>query len=150
MRRGEIVNLHWTDVDLPRHFVHVQSNPTFRTKAGKGRTVPLNDASYHLLMLRVNTSPCEYVFSLNDRKVMANWVTHKLNGYIRRLDLDDSLNFHSLRHSFASWLAMNGVSIYQISKLLGHSDVKTTQSFYAHLEMSTLRETVNKIKVDTN
>ena len=150
MRRGEIVNLRWADVDLPRHLVHIQSNPTFKTKAGKRRTVPLSDAAYHLLMLRVNSSPCEYVFSLNDRKVMANWVTHKLKRYIRRLDFDDRLNFHSLRHSFGSWLAMDGVSIYQISALLGHGDVKTTQSFYAHLELGALHETVNKIKVDTN
>ena len=150
MRRGEIVTLRWMDVDLPRYLVHIQSNPTFKTKTGKRRTVPLNDSAYHLLMLRVNTSPCEYVFSLNDTKVMANWVTHKLKRYIRHLDLDDRLNFHALRHSFGSWLAMDGVSIYQISALLGHGDVKTTQSFYAHLEVGALHETVNKIKVDTN
>ena len=137
------------DVDLPRHLVHIQSNPTFKTKTGKRRTVPLSDTAYHLLMLRANSSPCEYVFSLNDSKVMANWVTHKLKRYIRRLDLDDRLRFHSLRHTFASWLVQDGVSLYEVQKLLGHSNIAVTE-VYSHLQPEHLHDTVNKIKVTLN
>ena len=40
--------------------------------------------------------------------------------------------FHTLRHTFGSWLAMSGVPLYTIAKLMGHSDQETTQR-YAHL-----------------
>ncbi|MCZ6776367.1 MAG: site-specific integrase, partial [Ignavibacteria bacterium] len=149
MRRGEVVNLCWADVDLSRHLAHIQSNPTFKTKTGKRRTVPLSDAAYHLLMQRANSSPCEYVFSLNDSKVMANWVTHKLKRYIRRLDLDDRLRFHSLRHTFASWLVQDGVSLYEVQKLVGHSNIAVTQ-VYSHLQPEHLHDTVNRINVSLN
>ncbi len=89
------------------------------------------------------------MFSLTDRKVMANWVTHKLKRYIRRLDLDDRLRFHSLRHTFASWLVQDGVSLYEVQKLLGHSSISMTQ-VYSHLQPEQLRDTVNKIKVSLN
>jgi integrase len=64
---------------------------------------------------------------------------------VREIGLDRRLNFHSLRTSFASWLALDGVSIYQISKLLGHSDVKITQEYYAHLEPAELHDVVDRI-----
>ena len=76
---------------------------------------------------------------------MRRWVTTKLRRYVREIGLDRRLNFHSLRSSFASWLALDGVSIYQISKLLGHSDVKITQEYYAHLEPAQLHDVVDKI-----
>lgn len=53
--------------------------------------------------------------------------------------------FHSLRHTFASWLAQKGTSIYEIQKLLGHSDIKTTQ-IYAHLLPNELHKTVGQLE----
>jgi site-specific recombinase XerD len=52
--------------------------------------------------------------------------------FVIKAELNNSLRFHDLRHSFASFLAQSGVSLYVISKLLGHSDIKTTE-IYAHL-----------------
>lgn len=149
MRRGEIVNLRWSDVDLGQRVAHIQSNPTFKTKAGKRRTVPLSEAVYEMLMLRANVSPSEYVFTLNDRPLLANWITHKLKQYVRRLGLNDNLNFHSLRHTFATWLVQEGVSIYEVQKLLGHSNISVTQ-VYSHLAASELHGAVNKISVSLN
>ncbi len=48
------------------------------------------------------------------------------------------ITFHDLRHSFASHLAMSGVSVFDIQKLLGHSDIKTTMH-YMHLAPDHLR-----------
>lgn len=64
--------------------------------------------------------------------------------YVRGAKLNDRLNFHALRHTFATWLVQKGVSIYIVSKLLGHADVKTTQ-IYAHLQTNDLREVVDQI-----
>ena len=56
--------------------------------------------------------------------------------------LADYFSFHSLRHTFASHLVQKGVSLYIVSKLLGHSDVKTTEK-YAHLSPETFLDVVN-------
>ena len=61
---------------------------------------------------------------------------------IRAAKLNDKLNFHSLRHTFATRLVQRGVSIYIVSKLLGHADVTTTQ-IYAHLQTNDLRNVIN-------
>jgi site-specific recombinase XerD len=61
--------------------------------------------------------------------------------YVLRADLNPKLKFHSLRHTFASWLVQKGVSIYEVSKLLGHSDIRVTQ-IYAHLTLDNLRSAV--------
>ena len=85
------------------------------------------------------------VFTLRGKPLLRRWVTTKLRRYIHQLQLNPRLNFHSLRSSFASWLALDGVSIYQISKLLGHSDVAITQQYYAHLQPDELHDVVDKI-----
>jgi hypothetical protein len=49
------------------------------------------------------------------------------------------------RHTYASWMVQKGVSIYHVSKLLGHSTVTTTQRHYASLETSDLHDVVNRV-----
>ena len=53
----------------------------------------------------------------------------------------DKGSLHSLRHSFASHMAMAGVDLYRIGKMMGHSSVVTTQ-IYAHLLPSSLRDAI--------
>jgi integrase len=150
LRRGEIVNLQWSDVDMKNRCITVQSSATFRTKTGKRRVVPLNDIAFYIVSTRYDDAGSEYVFVLNGRKILDGWVADKFKKYLRALGMNPRLHFNSLRHSFASWLAGMGVSIYQISKLLGHSDVKVTQAYYAHLQPEQLHETVNKITLTLN
>jgi integrase len=150
MRRGEITNLKWSNVDIPRRMISIQSDANYRTKMGKRRVIPVNEEGVRLLLKLRSESTIEYVFSFKGRKVPGCWATEKLKSYVRMLGLDDRLNFHSLRHTTASWLAQSGVSIYHISKLLGHSSVQLTQDFYAHMEPEALREGVNLISAEFN
>jgi len=53
--------------------------------------------------------------------------------------------FHELRHTYASHLAQAGVDLLTISKLLGHSDTRTTSKHYAHLADKTLAQAVTKL-----
>jgi site-specific recombinase XerD len=59
------------------------------------------------------------------------------------------LHLHSLRHTFASWLVQDGVSLYEVQKLLGHSSIAVTE-IYSHLQPEQLHETVNRLKVSLN
>ena len=54
------------------------------------------------------------------------------------------LHFHSLRHTFASWLVQEGVSLYEVQRLLGHSNISVTE-IYAHLQPCQLHSAVNKL-----
>lgn len=47
--------------------------------------------------------------------------------------------FHSLRHTFASWLVQNGTPLYTVAKLMGHSTLEMTQR-YSHLAPDTLKK----------
>ena len=152
LRRGELINLRWQDVDLQRCIFTVQSNPTFKTKQGKKRTLPLNETAFHLLSLKHSQSIGEYVFTHRGKQITESWLSHLFKRAVKTKDLglNDKLHWHSLRSSFASWLVIDGVSIYAVSKLLGHSSVAVTQKHYAHLATENLHADVNKIKVGMN
>jgi site-specific recombinase XerD len=64
------------------------------------------------------------------------------NAAVRDAELNDKYHFHNLHLTFPSWLVQKGVSIYELSKLLGHADIKTTE-IYAHLKENNLRSSVN-------
>ena len=145
MRQGEILSLRWDQVDFQARVARLSSSASFRTKTGKRRSVPLGDTAIQVLRGRESSHGSGVVFTLRGRPLMRRWVTTKLRRYVREIGLDRRLNFHSLRSSFASWLALDGVSIYQISKLLGHSDVTITQQYYAHLAPAELHDVVDKI-----
>jgi len=146
LRRGEILNLKWTDIDLDRKIAQIQSSVTYRVKAGKRRVIPLSDQAVKLLENRQVSARCEYVFNYRGLKINGNYVTQRLKKFLRKTGLDQRLHFHSLRHSHATWLVMNRVSIYEVKELLGHSSVTTT-SRYSHLVSSELHDAVNRIDV---
>ena len=84
------------------------------------------------------------VFTYHNQPINQQFISHKTKKLVRLSKINPRLNFHSLRHTFASWLVQKGVSIYEVSKLLGHADIKTTQ-IYAHLRSDDLRSAVLKL-----
>jgi len=149
MRRGEILNLQWDQVDTGKRLVTIESSPTFKTKAGKRRVVPLNETALFLLQARRWLSASEYVFTKDDQPIDEDWLTHKFKKYVRCAGFAAGLHFHSLRHSFASWLVQGGATLYQVQRLLGHSSSKVTE-IYSHLQPEQLHDTVNRIEVNLN
>jgi integrase len=149
MRQGEILSLRWSDLVLARKVVHITSSPSFKTKAGRRRTIPLGDTALYLLTSKQGRSASEYVFTLNDRPIAAGWVSHLFKRYVRVAQFDDRLYFHSLRHSLASWPVQGGATLYEVQRLLGHSSPKVTE-IYAHLQPDQMHDTVNRIKLPLN
>lgn len=150
LRRGELVNLRWSEVDLDRKTISIQSSPTFKTKNGKKRIVPLNDTAYYILLSKQKSGPSTHVFTLNGKPVLDEWLSHKFKWYVYDCKFrEDRLHFHSLRHTFASWLVQDGVSLYEVQKLLGHSNISVTQ-IYSHLQPELMHNTVNKLNFSLN
>ena len=76
-----------------------------------------------------------------------SYLTHKFTDYARVAGLKRKLHFHSLRHTYASWLVQSSTPLAEIQKLLGHSSVVTTQ-IHSHLEEEHLRGAAEKIRLE--
>ncbi len=124
-RRNEVLCLTWSNIDIKNKTVTFING----TKFGKKRTVPLNPRAYEILMQlrKVGDKPSSRPFNYEK-----NYITRKFKVYARKACLPESIRTHSLRHTFASILVMNGVDMQTIKELLGHSSLKVTE-MYAHL-----------------
>jgi integrase len=149
LRRGEIINLRWENVNLQSKLINIQSSGTFFTKQGKRRTIPMNDVLFHLLSVKAVRATCEYIFNLRGKRINPEHASKKLKQYLTDIGLNENLHFHSLRHTFASWLVQDGESLYIVQKLLGHSSLRVTEK-YSHLQSSHLQDAVNKIHISLN
>ena len=63
----------------------------------------------------------------------------------RPYDTRDKVVFHTLRHTYASWLVQNGVDLYTVKELMGHSTLPMTER-YAHLSKENLKNAVKKLE----
>lgn len=141
LRQMELLTLTWSQINLIDKFL-ILDNIVHTTKSKKVRVVPLNLAAMQILISRNRNSNSEFIFANHAKKINADFLTKKFKKYIIKAGLNPQLKFHSLRHSFASWLVQNGVPLYDVSKLLGHADMKTTQ-IYSHLRAEDLRSAIN-------
>jgi site-specific recombinase XerD len=149
MRLGEIISLEWTDINFAEKTILVQSKARFSTKSRRNRTIPVSEQLWALLATRKERASCELVFHKSIRVLRAEAVSKYFKAAIRDAGLDERLHFHSLRHSHASWLVQDGVSLYEVQKLLGHSNISVTEK-YSHLMPQKLHDTVNRICIPVN
>ena len=143
-RQMELLTIEWSQIDLNRNIL-LLDNHNHITKSKKIRSIPLNRNAIDVVSRRkMLNNISQKVFTLKGKEITAKQIQTKSREYIKLAGLNTKLNFHSLRHTFASWLVQRGVSIYEVSKLLGHSDLKVTQ-IYAHLRQENLENAVNKL-----
>jgi integrase len=148
LRLGEILNLTWEDIDLKNRIAIIRSSLSYQVKAGKMRTIPLNDESMQVLNSFADRDGLVFK-GKHGQRANPNFVSAKFREAIRKSNLDQRLHFHSLRHSFASILVKNGVSLFQVQRLLGHSTPRLTM-VYAHLQSSEMHDVVNLISLKTS
>ncbi len=143
MRRAEIINLCWESVDLDNNLIKVSNCNGFTTKSKKERLIPICEPLQSILKERKAEPQNKlYVFTTSfGKKFHDESVGKQFKKAVRAAKLNDKIHFHTLRHSFASILVQNGVSIYVVKELLGHEDIKTTE-IYAHLQNESLVKAV--------
>jgi len=154
LRRGELLNLRWCDLDLIAGTVHVRNREGFTTKSGQERVVPLvADAlviTRELSDARTSEDSAARVFTgVGGNPVNARYLSRRFRHYRELAGLPEQIHFHSLRHTYASRLVQNGASVYKVQALLGHADVGTTQQ-YAHLTGQSLRGDVERAFGETS
>lgn len=131
-RKSEILQLEWQEVDLERGVILL---PSHRSKTGR-KAIPLNSVAVQELAGRKREGV--YVFPA----VRGSGPTVGLQRSWERVRAKVGLGevrLHDLRHSFASFAAADGASLYVIGKALGHSNAATTER-YAHLADDPVRK----------
>ena len=137
-REGEVLNLKWNNVHLKDRYIYLPD-----TKTGESAR-PLNQKAIDLLASMKPKDENPYIFYGN----VPGKPLSKTNGaawkkVLKRAGIK-KFRIHDLRHSFASFALKSGVSLYTLSKLLGHKSIATTER-YAHLELGYLKEEANKV-----
>ena len=78
-----------------------------------------------------------------------SWISKPLERWIKSAGITRHITFHCFRHTFATLQLTNGTDIYTVSKMLGHTNVKTTQ-IYAKVVDEKKEKAANTIKLDIN
>jgi integrase len=125
MRRGEILNLSWRQVDLKRRCVTI-----LESKNGYSRTIPLTPKAYALL--HDLDKDHDQVFPLTANALKMAW------GRILKLANIEDLHFHDLRHEAVSRFFEMGLTVPEVASISGHRDVRMLLR-YAHANTSTLQ-----------
>ncbi|WP_457788342.1 tyrosine-type recombinase/integrase [Pseudomonas sp. PL-6] len=127
MRRGEVFNLTWADVDLQNKLLTVVGDGA---KSGQTRHIPLNREALAILTDWKPKDATGHVFPGKDGQRLDN-VKKSWTGLLELAKVS-GFRWHDLRHTFASKLVMAGVPLNTVRELLGHSDIAMTLR-YAHL-----------------
>ena len=144
LRRDELAHLTWADVDLQRRIVAVQAKDGWNPKDYEVRHIPMAPRLLELLK-SLPRKDDSWVFSTSNGGPHAGHILSRDFRKLVRACGIKGASLHTLRHSFASHLVMNGTDVYTVQKLLGHSSIKTTE-IYAHLAPDFLKAAVEKLK----
>lgn len=130
LRRGELLQLHWRDVDLTQKLLTVRGEGA---KTGQTRHVPLNSEITGVLKdwRAEDADPDAFVFSGTRTTAPLTEARRAWRGVLRNAKVT-SFRFHDLRHTFASKLVMAGIDLNTVRELLGHKKISMTLR-YAHL-----------------
>jgi site-specific recombinase XerD len=143
LRKNECLRLTFTDVDTENLTIFVR-----RGKGNKDRTVPMSYALAQSLKRyieerkRLNKTCPEFFTSLRENR---GFTENGLKHFVDKLVKVSGMNFtiHSLRHTFATLMLEGGCDIYSLSKMMGHSDIKTT-TIYLSASVEHLRSQIVK------
>lgn len=146
-RAGEIFSLTFSCIDLDTGTVLLKD-----TKNRDSRTVYLTVSSKEVLIRlmteKYNRNDLVFPNKKGKKYSQIPKVYRKITGKLFNQDIEDSRQrviFHTLRHTFASWLVMDGVDLYRVQKLMGHKTLSMTQR-YAHLAPDTLKRAISSIE----
>lgn len=143
LRRGEVFNLEWSDIDFANNRILIRckelSDGTYwEPKKKKERMIQMDEE----LRADLESHQKRQGFILGAIRKHENTFYLGIKHLLKTANLSGSP--HTLRHTFASHLAMAGVPLIQIKELLGHEDIQTVQ-IYAHLSPESQRQAITAL-----
>ena len=147
MRAGEVFSLRGQDLDFGNRLINI-ADPKNR----ESRKAYMTDAVLQMLKKRIPANPNNYVFTDKWHAGKIQGVSKTFRKVVDKLEFNRGIEdrrqrlcFHSLRHTFASWLALQGESIKTLQELLGHKTLAMT-SRYSHLTPDHKKEAVKRLE----
>ena len=147
LRAGEIHNLTWGDIDFGNGQILIRD-----PKNGQNRFAFLTAPVKAMLELRFDGQNKESLLFPTATGKKRVQVSRTFGDCVEKLGLNAGVNdprqrvvFHTLRHTFASWLVQKGVPLHTVAELMGHRSIAMTQR-YAHLSPESLRNAVNLLQ----
>jgi integrase len=126
-RLTEITELRWSQINLAEQEIEL-----YRKKVRNTTFLKMTNRMYEVLSQREKTS--EFVFGVGGKPISTKLPA--IRRALKKIGLAD-WTIHDLRHAFAAKMIKNGISIYELSSLLGHSSVTTTE-IYAFIQTTTV------------
>jgi len=146
LRAGEIFKLTWADIDAGHRLIAIKD-----PKSGRSRFAHMTGDIKDMLLSKEIGKPSALLYPGPGgalRREVPRSIKEAIDslGFNKgREDRRDKVVFHSLRHTFASWLVQNGVDLYTVKELLGHSSLAMTER-YSHLAQDNLKNAVKKLE----
>ncbi len=149
LRKQELLNLKFTDIDIENLTIFIRQG-----KGNKDRIVPISYAlaqslkKYHEERRRLNKTNPEFFSSLRGN---VGFTSNGLKRLVDQVKKSSKIVFtvHKLRHTFATLMLEGGCDIYSLSKMMGHSDIKTTTIYLAasaeHLRSQMTKHPLNNL-----
>jgi integrase len=136
-RRTEGVNVDWRDINLDKRTLVIRAS---YTKTKRNRVLQIGEKLHALL---VEQQPKK------QGKVFPRWtagsVTAMFGRYVKACGFDRKITVHSLRHTATVGFLMAGVDMFTVSKILGHTSIRVTETVYAHIPAEHKREAMDKL-----
>lgn len=140
-RKNELLKLRWKQVEFGARRILIEGAIS---KTGRRRMIPLNDGAFAVMRaleafrdIHCPNSP--WVFCYKDGRRVVR-IDKPFWNALARAGIED-FRIHDLRHTFASWLVTEDVSLYHVKELLGHRSINMTER-YSHLASSALLRAV--------
>ncbi len=144
MRLSELCNLEWVDLNFEQRTINIQRKDYWCPKTGE-RSIPMTDKLFDLLNQLPQNS--NFVFTnKSNKQYRKRAIRELLVKTAQQAGIQNFTQVHSLRHTFASMLLMNGADVPSVQKLMGHRDVATTM-IYTHQTPQHLKSAISKLSL---
>ncbi len=161
LRIGEVCALRWEDVDISESIIRVRHTvarvqkeegeggntcliiDTPKTKSST-RDIPINEKLCKTLATFKKQSGYRYVVAKAEGFISPRSFEYRYHSILKRCGIKD-INFHALRHTFATRCIEAGVDVKSLSEILGHANVGITLNTYVHSSMDMKRNQLSKL-----
>ncbi|MDI6788644.1 MAG: tyrosine-type recombinase/integrase [Planctomycetota bacterium] len=145
MRKSELIYLEWQDVDLEKKEIIIRPKKDFTPKDKEPRIIPIDDSLYKILKDLKGDKKSGYVFCNSQGEGPYKYnLNRTLSATVTKAGIKDRVNFNILRHTYASYITMEG-GIATAASLLGHSNIRLTRDFYSTLSPEFKSKIANKL-----
>ena len=141
MRKNEILTIRIRQIDFDNGWINI-----YETKNDNKRIIPISAALLKKFQMKIDREKLvadDFLFHSERDRARPRCIRVAFTNALKIAKVED-FRFHDLRHTTASYLAMSGVPIQTISRILGHKTILMTMR-YTHLDSAHLREAIQKI-----